>query len=78
LDQYDQVGIDDDDHDAMRFEDRLDAERMMNQRDKMMQNRKMRMPDAFQSDDGEFSENDQIRKQMRFAQRNEEMMDAND
>jgi hypothetical protein len=38
----------------------------------------MRMPAAFQSDDGEFSEHGEIRRQMRFGQRNDDMMDAND
>ena len=33
------------------------------------------MADAFADDDGEFSENDGVRRQMRLAQMNEEIQD---
>ena len=39
---------------------------------------KLRMADAFASDDGEFSENDAIRRQMRLQQQNEHMQDDDD
>lgn len=70
LDQYNQDGIDDAEQAAMRYEDRLEAERAMAQRDKMQQKGHLRMADAFVSDgDGEFSGNDEYRRQMRFNQR---------
>jgi hypothetical protein len=56
LDRYDNKDIDDDDHEAMQYEDRLKAERAMTQRDRLQQKGNLRMADAFVSDEGEFSE----------------------
>lgn len=56
LDRYDNVDIDDVDQEAMQYEDRLKAERAMNQRDRLQQKGNVRMADAFVSDEGEFSE----------------------
>jgi hypothetical protein len=56
LDRYDNKDIDDDDHEAMQYEDRLKSERAMTQRDRLQQKGNLRMADAFVSDEGEFSE----------------------
>lgn len=45
----------------MLYDDRMRAERAMNQRDRQ-QKGNLRMADAFVSDEGEFSENDGIRR----------------
>lgn len=75
LDRYDQVGIDDAEQEAMHYEDRVKAERAMNQRDRMQNKGNHRMADAFNSDEGEFSENEGVRRQMRFGEQNEEMQE---
>jgi hypothetical protein len=60
------VGIDDQGMHELRYEDRLDAERAMNQRDRLQMKGKLRMADAFADEDAEYSENDAVRRQMRF------------
>jgi hypothetical protein len=75
LDRYDDVGIDDEDQGDVRYEDRMNAEREMNKRDRMQNKGNHRMADAFADESGEFSENDGMRRQLRLAQMNEEMQD---
>jgi hypothetical protein len=40
----------------MQYDDRVKAERAMNQRDRLQQKGNLRMAEAFVSDEGEFSE----------------------
>ena len=40
----------------MQYDDRVKAERAMNQRDQLQQKGNLRMAEAFVSDEGEFSE----------------------